>query len=357
MSKTLRLSERWFKRGLWLVALIFASFLIGLGGTLVGHLHKVEETYSIQDFMDPAAARQSKDALAEAQVKERDTQDVLEQAQLRLRIAESDNRAARETFSNWLATRHVTERGEQDAELIRRTQELDQLKQKERQAQAEVQALEQTLLDARQTAARTQSTMHEMEKAAQAELQKAQFWQEFRVFLYRLMLTLPLLGIAAWLFAKKRKSTYWPFVWGFIFFAVFVFFFELVPYLPSYGGYVRYTVGIILTVLIGRQAILSLNRFLEKQRLAEQKSEAERRQALNYDVAMARLAKNVCPGCERPVDLKDTGANHCPHCGLRLQTDCSHCQTRISTFSRFCKQCGNPASSQATEAGIEKHLP
>ena len=29
MSKALRLSEKWFQRGLWLVALVFAGFLIG----------------------------------------------------------------------------------------------------------------------------------------------------------------------------------------------------------------------------------------------------------------------------------------------------------------------------------------
>ena len=34
MTKALRLSEKWFRRGLWLVAYVFASFLIGLGGTL-----------------------------------------------------------------------------------------------------------------------------------------------------------------------------------------------------------------------------------------------------------------------------------------------------------------------------------
>lgn len=352
MNKALRLSEKWFQRGLWLVALIFASFLIGLGGTIVSHLNKVEKSYSVDDFIDPAAARQNKDTIANVQAREKNAQDALEQARLKARIAQADNRAARETFSNWLATRQVTARSEQDAELIRRTQELDALRQQERKAQADVQAVEQTLLDARQAASRAQAQKAELEKAAYEKLEKARFWQEFRVFMYRLLLTLPLLAIAGWLFARKRKSTYWPFVWGFIFFAVFVFFFELVPYLPSYGGYVRYIVGIVLTFLVGRQAIVSLNRFLEKQRLAEQKSEGERRQELSYDLAMSRLAKNVCPGCERPVDLKDESINHCSHCGICLHDRCWNCQTRKSAFSRFCKTCGKPATEHVLPAGM-----
>ena len=51
MSKALRLSEKWFRRGLWLVALVFASFLIGLGGTIVGDLPKVETPLTVDDFL------------------------------------------------------------------------------------------------------------------------------------------------------------------------------------------------------------------------------------------------------------------------------------------------------------------
>src|SRR3546814_18149489 len=56
MSKVLRLSEKWFRRGLWLVALVFAGFLIGLGGTIVGDLPKVETPLHIDDFLDHARA-------------------------------------------------------------------------------------------------------------------------------------------------------------------------------------------------------------------------------------------------------------------------------------------------------------
>ena len=46
-----------------------------------------------------------KDAILVAQKNAKDAQDALDQAQLRQQSAEANNRAARETFSNWLATR------------------------------------------------------------------------------------------------------------------------------------------------------------------------------------------------------------------------------------------------------------
>ena len=170
-------------------------------------------------------------------------------------------------------------------------------------------------------------------------------------FGYRLALTLPLLVIAGWLFAKKRKSTWWPFVWGFIYFALFAFFVELVPYLPSYGGYVRYAVGIVVTVLVGRYAIVALNRYLARQKLAEAQPETVRRNELSYDTALARLAKSVCPGCERPVDLKNTEIDFCPHCGIGLFDHCRACKARKSAFARFCHACGTAAAS-AAPAGL-----
>lgn len=344
MSKSLRLSEKWFNRGLWLVALVFAGFLIGLGGTVVGDLPKVEHALQLDDFLDRPAAHKLRTDIRSAQKQVQDAQTALEQAQLKLQVARSDSQAARETFNNWLATRRVTERAEQDPELIARTHALDGLKQAERSALSGVEQQNQAALDARQAESRARAELNQLESAARERMLTEQRKVELRVFLYRLVLTLPLLAVAGWLFAKKRQSTYWPFAWGFILFALFAFFVELVPYLPSYGGYVRYVVGIVVTVLVGRYAIAGLNRYLERQKAAEQMPDAQRRQELSYDVALARLAKGVCPGCERTVDLKDVKNDFCPHCGIGLFNHCAACQTRKSAFSRFCHGCGEAAA-------------
>ena len=352
MSKSLRLSEKWFRRGLWLVALVFASFLIGLGGTVVGDLPQVETPLQVDDFLDRAAAEALRARIKEARQAEQDAQTALEQAQLQRSKARSENQAARETFNNWLAARSVTQRAEHDPEVLARTRALDALKQAEQRMQQSVEAQQQALLDARQGATAAQRQLGSMESAAYDKLHAERRKVELRVFLYRLALTLPLLVAAGWLFVKKRKSTYWPFVWGFIIFALFAFFVELVPYLPSYGGYVRYIVGIAVTALVGRYAILALNRYLERQKQAEALPDRERRKELSYDVALARLAKNVCPGCERPVDLKNEKIDFCPHCGIGLFDHCGHCSTRKSAFARFCHACGKGAQDRAPSQSV-----
>jgi predicted RNA-binding Zn-ribbon protein involved in translation (DUF1610 family) len=343
MSKSLRLSEKWFRRGLWLVALVFAGFLIGLGGTVVGDLPKVEKQLTVDDFLDRPAADRLRESIKRSQRAAEDAQVALDQARLKHRVAQSDTQSARETFNNLLATRRATQLSDQDPEVIARTKALDGLRQTERDAQAKVEQQEQLSLNARQSQQRAQQQVAEMERTAQEKMDVEYRRVELRVFLYRLALTLPLLVVAGWLFKTQRHSTYWPFVWGFILFALFAFFVELVPYLPSYGGYVRYIVGIVLTVLVGRQAIVSLNRYLERQKAAEQLPDAKRREELSYDTALARLAKSVCPGCERPVDFKNATIDFCPHCGIGLFDHCGNCKTRKSAFQKFCHACGTDA--------------
>ncbi|MFL6657503.1 MAG: serine endopeptidase [Massilia sp.] len=343
MSKALSLTHKWMQRGLWLVALAFAGFLIGLGGKLVENLWDVEAPITLEQFIDPVQGPQVRQAAAQAEKASAAAEELRDQATQKHQVAISNAQLAQQTFRNWLATREATARPEQDPALIARTRELDVLQAQERAALRAVEVQQQALLDANQAREHVAARWRELQVPALRAEEHAEQMRELRVFGYRLALTLPLLLGALWLFLKKRGSVYWPFVWGFIFFATFAFFVELVPYLPSYGGYVRYGVGIILTVLIGRQAIVSLQRYLARQKAVEALPDMARRETLRYDVAYARLAKKACPGCERPVDLADKALDFCPHCGISLFDRCLACATRKGAFARFCFACGSAA--------------
>lgn len=349
MSKGLRLTEKWLQRALWLVAFAFAGFLIGLGGKVVDNLWDVEAELTVGQFMDPAQAARLHAEIEQADERRNVARLHLEQADEQHKVAQSNTQSARATFDNWLATRQATARPDQDPELIKRTEALDVLAASERRALAAVEKERQAMLDASQRAERAAASWDALERPAAAAYAEAMRSKELRVFGYRLALTLPLLLIAGWLFKHKRKSPSWPFAWGFIFFALFAFFFELVPYLPSYGGYVRYFVGIIVTVVAGRYAIAALQAYLARQKESEAMPDVQRRQTLRYDTALVRLQKNVCPGCERPVDMKDGKTDYCPHCGIGLFDHCGGCAARKNAFGRFCFACGTAANTSLAD--------
>lgn len=349
MSNRLRLTEKWMQRGLWLVALLFASFLIGLGNSVVANLWDVEPDITVEQFI-PQGEQKAIDVAREQADKNRTlATERLEQATLAHEAARANSQQARDAFQRWLATRQATARPDQDSELITRGQALDAVRDRERAALTLVEAQQKALLDAGQQIEQIERRAALLREPAIEAAHRAETVRELKVFGYRLALTLPLLLIAAWLFVKKRHGTYWPFVWGFILFAGFAFFVELVPYLPSYGGYVRNIVGVALTVVIGRYAITALQRYLARKKIEEALPDDKRRQTLRYDTVFTRLSKSVCPGCERAVDLKDPTVDFCPHCGISLFDHCVQCKTRKGSFARFCFACGTPAKAGLPE--------
>ena len=349
MSKRLRLTEQWMQKGLWLVALLFASFLIGLGNSVVANLWDVEPEITVEQFI-PRGEQSALD-IAREQADKNSTvaRERLQQAVLAHEAARANSEQASDAFNRWLATRQATARPDQDRELITRGSALDAIRGSERAALKVVEAQQKAQLDAAQQIEQLERRAAALREPAIKAAQRAATVRELKVFAYRLALTLPLLLIAAWLFVKKRKGTYWPFVWGFIFFAGFAFFVELVPYLPSYGGYVRNIVGVVLTFVIGRYAIRALQRYLERQKIEESLPDDKRRQTLRYEAVFTRLSKSVCPGCERAIDLKDPTVDFCPHCGIGLFDRCVQCKTRKGSFARFCFACGTPGKSSLPE--------
>ncbi|MCC7007082.1 MAG: serine endopeptidase [Ottowia sp.] len=340
MGRGVRLSEKWFQRGLWIIALIFAGFLTGLGGLIVNDLPRIERTWVIDDVLDMRIILPLRTRLAVLEKARLSSQDELDKQRLLLEAAQRDSALARESFRTWVATRRATTRALEDPEVIKRSHTLDELVLRERTLQRRIEGIDQQVLVVKQERTSLATRLRDLESTAHQQLTTLQRQQELRIFAARLAFSLPLLLLAGWLFLKKRTSVYWPFVWGFCFFALFTFFVELVPYLPSYGGYVRYGVGIVMTFFIGHYATRALSRYLEQQRVAEQQSELLRRALLDDELAQARMAKSVCPGCERPLRVEGDKTNFCAHCGICLFNVCTKCTTRKNAFDRFCPTCG-----------------
>jgi predicted RNA-binding Zn-ribbon protein involved in translation (DUF1610 family) len=340
--KGLRVPERLFAVVMWLVSVAFAAFLIGLGRGILADLPRLESTLAIDAFVSDPAALDSLRADRTRVVRERsDAASARQRRALETTATANAVAAAEAEFRNWIAARTATTDPGQDPEVIGRTRALDQLTDRARVAEAEVEALDQTLLTLDQVQATYDAREAEMIQAARRAFERAEFWQELRVFLVRLAFTLPLLMIAGWLVARRRRADYWPLMRGFVLFAVFTFFVELVPYLPSYGGYVRNGVGVIVTIVAGHYLIRSMRRYLARRQDVERQTESARRQALRYEDALKKMAANVCPGCERAIQTTgEAPSNFCVHCGMTLYDTCDTCSTRKNVFFQYCPSCG-----------------
>jgi hypothetical protein len=347
MFKSLRAPERAFSLVMWIVSFVFAGFLIGLGDLVVGDLPQLEQSLTQDQFADQARLTAARNKLELASTQERDLNDERSRAALAETNASNAYQSARSVYENWIATRRATTDPAQDPEVLSRTRELDTLKARERDAQVAVEGVDTRLLAERQAREAAELEQTEVLRAAEAPYQSAVFRQQLRVFGGRLALTLPLLVLGGWFVARKRKSAYWPLFRGFVLFALYAFFVDLVPYLPSYGGYVRYGVGIVLTIVAGHYVIKAMQRFLARRQAAERKTETERRQGLTPEEALKKIAAHVCPGCERPImTTGEVPADFCVHCGLHLFVSCPQCTTRKNVFFRYCPKCG------AAEPGV-----
>ena len=351
MLKTLRMPERLFALVMWLVSLIFAGFLVGLGGKLVADLPRLESELNVEQFADQAVLAPLRQRIQGLQEQLSSNETSLERARQDAANAIRAYQSAQAAFNNWIATRTATTDPKQDPQVLQRTRELDTLQAAHRKAEVAVETLERQGLLARQQQQELQrqeaKELHNADSAYQAAL----FKQELRVFGIRLAMTLPLLAVAGWLVARKRKSEYWPLMRGFVLFALFTFFFELVPYLPSCGGYVRYAVGIVLTAVAGHYTIKAMRRYLERRKQVEQQGDAERRQSLTYEAALKQMAAGVCPACERQVlSTGDVKPDFCVHCGLKLYDHCGRCSVRKNAFFHYCPQCGSNAEEDVVPA-------
>jgi predicted RNA-binding Zn-ribbon protein involved in translation (DUF1610 family) len=224
------------------------------------------------------------------------------------------------SFDNWRSARSATEQSSQNPEVIARVRQLDTQLDQQRRLSAERQGLERQLGDLQSRIGAPQRQVDQLQAEAQTR------WQ---------------LALAIWQFRRFRGSDQWPFVWGFLLFGLFAFFFELVPYLPSFGAYIRYGVGALLTFLGGRALIRWLNAYLLRKQAEQAAPQQERQRQIRYESALQALGRNQCPSCERSLSRSDGQLpNFCMHCGLQIQRECPRCNHHHLSFFPYCPACG-----------------
>lgn len=362
--KLFKSPERFFKLGMWVISILFCWLMMGLGGLVIFDLHKADREHVVEDFIDPAQLTAARQSLEDAKAKLDAINPKVEDAQSVVRDKQQALKVGREQHDERLRQRRATGDNKAiqayDQELRQQGQANEALSNEVAQLQDKLNVLREEQRLAQREHEDLYKVLEALRRDAMPQLDEARARQELRVFGWRLLVTLPLLLVSVWLVRRKRQSPHWPLLRGFVLFSVYAFFFELVPYMPSWGGYIRYLVGLVLTIFGGHWGIRWMQAYVARRAEEEKRNEAERRVAIDDNAALVKMAASVCPGCERtlPPPNANHETNHCVHCGLTLFNRCTQpapgateeegrplqlCGVRKNAFYRHCPTCGGAA--------------
>ena len=271
-------------------------------------------------------------------------------------LAKNKHNSAKKSFDNWINTRKTIGSNKQDEEVISRANELDKLYKIEQNLRTKKLSIESELKTLNKKIEQLHEQSYDEELIAENKRNIAYKKYELNVFLTRLLFVLPMLLIGIWFIVKFRKNKYWPLFLGFVLYSFYAFFFGLLPYLPSYGGYVRHTVGIILSVCFGIYFITIIRKFVERKKQELTASQKERSKTVKIDTAEKALDNHMCPSCGKDFiltkwDKSNNGklsktmliglaTNYCRFCGLELFKNCKSCDTENFAHLPFCSKCG-----------------
>ncbi|MBE14884.1 MAG: hypothetical protein ABNH00_11435 [Dokdonia sp.] len=335
---------------------VLAIFLIGLANRIIGDLDGVSQRPLLETFEATSAMRNFQARQDGLQLQQQELDHQTNRLDLRLELYQSALKEQQASFTSWISTRRATQSNAINAEIQRKNTSLDSLQGMLKALRADKIKLKATLAGLQEQKRAILALMSKERTTAYNHYQNAVRAYELKLFLSRLLFVLPILLIGVWIGLKKRKSNYWPLYRGFVFFSGYAFFVGLLPYLPSYGGYVRYSIGILLSVFLGIYAIRSLRRFIARKKETLQRSTIERSKSIKEEVAEKALDQHMCPSCGKDFlinELHQTKSSKavtgqfkvtpfCRHCGLELFTACSTCKTQNYAHLPHCYSCGDP---------------
>lgn len=337
------------------ISIVLAVFLIGLANRIIWDIDETANRPIITDFERKTEVHTYRLLAASIQDSIQEKQREKEALQLQLDLARTTLDQEQQSFKAWISARTATRSAAIDTEVRKRNLIMDSINTALQSFERKKTALAASIQHLTAISYKHQAQIHTEMDQAYVLYTKATRSYDLKIFLKRLLFVCPVLLLGIWMLVKKRRAAYWPLYRGFVFFSLYAFFVGLVPYLPSYGGYVRYIIGILLSVFLGVYAIRSLQIFIKRKKKELQQSTQERSKLIKEEVAEKALENHICPSCGKDYlinEIHQSGnkkgvrgtlkvTNYCRHCGLQLFKDCDTCQTTNYAHLPHCYSCGD----------------
>lgn len=340
----------------YLIAIVLCGFLISLSGKLIDDVDEWKERPRVEEFQNTELLETRESEIEKIHVKVNLKEEKKISVENTIKVVNNNYGNAKKSFDNWLEARKTVGSPNEDEEVLSRANELDEYYKTQQEWKKELSAISGEIVVLTKDKNEINEIIDKEEDRAYEEREKAIRKYDLKVFLIRLLFILPILLLGIFFIIKFRKHKYWPLFLGFVLFSFYAFFFGLVPYLPSYGGYIRYTVGIILSVVFGIYAINKIKKFIEQKKNELQVSTTERAKKVQTETAEKALDDHMCPSCGKDFIVKkwDKSAgkkdktetygivtNFCRFCGLELFKKCNKCDSENFAHLPFCSNCGD----------------
>ena len=338
------------------IAIVLCGFLIALSNRLIGDMDDYSTRPQLAQYKDLELVAKQNEELKVIGDSLKVNQERREQIKNKVSIAKSNYINAKESFENWLKARKTIGSANEDKAVLDRANKLDIYYATQQSCIAELDKASKVSVVYYDQRRACQGILDEDKEKARGKLGDAMHAYDLKVFLKRLLFVLPVLLLGIYFVMKFRKHKYWPLFLGFVMFSLYAFFFGLVPFLPSYGGYVRSIVGIILCVLMGIYAINKIKVFIERKKKELKEPTTDRAKNVLLETAEKALENHMCPSCGKDFIVKEWAAarpqenksrsyvgittDFCRFCGLELFKKCSNCETKNFAHLPYCASCG-----------------
>jgi len=336
------------------ISITLCLFLILLSNKIIDDLDKTTDTPVIENFENKAIIADLGKKINDLAIELENLNTKKNTIEKTIATAKDNYSNEKQSFDNWVQARKTLGSPDKDQEVIYRAYKLDEFYKIEQDWRSQLNS-QQFEIDQREKKHQSIQKLIEKERESAEKKYSAELKHyELKVFLIRLLFVAPILALGIFFFIRYRRHKFWPLYFGFTLFSLYAFFFGLVPYLPSYGGYVRYAVGIILSAGLGYYAIKTIRKFIESKQAELQISTQERAKNVQTEVAEKALQNHFCPSCGKDFILKKWEfpqknteseaykfvTDFCRHCGLELFSNCNKCGNKNFAHLPYCSSCG-----------------